>query len=422
MKAEEVFNYSKKRAIAEAIEHYLSDRTSEEKASFADLLEQVLDCIMRSEREIFLSGNSSNKANGFYPRTLSTALGKLNISAPRDRNGEFRSSILPDKWIRSTKSYENLLLSLVTNGYSRNNLIGILKQLGLPYSKDELEKIEDDILRRLEEFKTKELPENAFVLYIDAYHGKLRENTGKVRKCCIYTVLGVDLEGNREVYGFYVLLGSENKGEWIKIFNDLVTRGLKRTLLIVSDDLSGLDDAIEAIFPKTDHQLCYVHLQRNVKRNMSKEDSKEFNRRLRETYIYGNNFDEAKDKLDNILEDYKNKYPLFISHLLKKEGKYLSFMKYPQQVRKFIYTTNIIENFNSLLEKIRLRLGGYFASKQILGINVMLQCEKLDQTKWKKPHPVIRGEVYEINQIFKLRFYENNLNLKSLKNSQTQSY
>ncbi|RMF95269.1 MAG: IS256 family transposase, partial [Candidatus Schekmanbacteria bacterium] len=293
--------------------------------------------------------------------------------------------------------------------------------LGLPYSKDELEKIEDDILKRLEEFKTKELPEDAFVLYIDAYHGKLKESSGKVRKCCIYTVLGIDLEGNREVYGFYIVMGSENKDEWIKIFNDLISRGLKRILLIVSDDFSGLDGAIEAIFPKTDHQLCFVHLQRNVKRNMSKEDSKEFNRKLRETYIYySNNFEEAKDKLDNILEEYKNRYPSFISYLLKKEGKYLSFMKYPQRVRRSIYTTNIIENFNSLLERIRHRLGGYFASKQILGINVMLQCEKLEKTKWKKPHPIIRGELYEINQIFNLRFYENNMNLKTVKNSQTQ--
>ena len=297
-------------------------------------------------------------------------MGKLDISAPRDRNGEFRASILPEPWIRSTESYENLLLSLVTNGYSRNNLIGILKQLGLPHSKDELEKIENDIVHRLEEFKTRELPENAFVLYIDACHGKLREKPGKVRKCCIYTVIGIDLEGNREICGFYVLMGSENKGEWIKIFNDLISRGLKRILLIVSDDFSGLDDAIEAIFPKTNHQLCFIHLQRNVKRNMSKEDSKEFNRKLREIYIYSNNFDDANDKLNALLEDYSTKYPSFISHLLKKEGKYLSFMKYPQRLRRFIYTTNIIENFNSTLEKIRIRLGGYFASEQILGVNV----------------------------------------------------
>ncbi|RMF98054.1 MAG: hypothetical protein D6734_00890 [Candidatus Schekmanbacteria bacterium] len=129
MNREEMFNYSKKHAIAEVVERYFSEK----KTSFANLLEQILDCIMRNEREIFLSKDSSNKANGFYPRSLSTALGKLDISVPRDRKGEFRASILPEPWVRSTKSYKNLLLSSCHQELFKNHFIFILKQLRLPY-------------------------------------------------------------------------------------------------------------------------------------------------------------------------------------------------------------------------------------------------------------------------------------------------
>jgi transposase-like protein len=113
-------------------------------------------------------------------------------------------------------------------------------------------------------FKTRELPSDAFVLYIDAYHCNIKEKN-KVRKASVYVVLGIDLQGNKDIFGFYTFFGSENKADWIKVFNDLIDRGLKRIMLIVSDDFPGISKAIEALFPYTDHQLCLVHLERNVK-------------------------------------------------------------------------------------------------------------------------------------------------------------
>lgn len=179
-------------------------------------------------------------------------------------------------------------------------MVNTLKELGLPYSDSELEKIQEDIIKRLEDFRTRELPADVFVVYIDAYCAQMKEKSGKIKKATIYTVLGVDLEGNRGVYGFYVLFDNENKGEWIKIFNDLISRGLKRLLLIVSDDLSGLDDAISAIFEHADHQLCFIHLQRNVSRNMSRADAAEFNQNLRQIRLYSGDYDHAKGQLQDL--------------------------------------------------------------------------------------------------------------------------
>ena len=122
-------------------------------------------------------------------------------------------------------------------------------------------------------FKTRELPSDAFVLYIDAYHCD--------KKASVYVVLGVDLQGNRDIFGFYNFFSSENKADWIKVFNDLIDRGLKRVMLIVSDDFPGITKAIETLFPYTDHQLCLVHLQRNARNQMDKEDSQVFNKELK---------------------------------------------------------------------------------------------------------------------------------------------
>lgn len=405
MKKERRLQEIKQEAIQEVVDKHMANGSEKEKLAFCMLLEEVLNSLMLSERKIFLdNGADDNKGNGLYGRTLSTGLGRLDIEVPRDRDNKFRPSILPGRWIRSTDSYEDLLVSLVVNGYSKSGLINTLKGLDLPYSEDEVDKIKEDIIKRLEEFKTRELPKDVFTLYIDAYQAQIKDEGGKIKKGVIYTVLGIDLEGNREVYGFYVLWEPENKGDWIKIFNDLISRGVKRVLLIASDDLGGLDEAISAIFEKTDHQLCFIHLMRNVKRNMSKKDAKEFTERLREISICAKDYQQAEDMLERLLKEYQERYPSFINYISKKKERYISFMKYPKEVRKYVYTTNPVESFNALLEKMRIRLGGYFASVEVLGINVMLQCQRLSKGRWLKPHPAIRGALYEINQMFQLRF------------------
>lgn len=404
--SKEELDQAKEATIEEVVQEYLPKGSKQEQTAFAHMLEKILNSFMKQERDIFLlKDGDNNKGNGFYQRTLSTALGKLGIEVPRDREGKFRAAILPGPWIRSTDSYEGLLSSLVINGFSPSNISLTLKELGLPYSQDEMTKIETELMNRLQEFRTRELPHDVFALYIDAYHTQIREKTGRVKKYCIYTVLGIDLDhAKKEVYGYYVYSGSESKQDWLKIFNDLISRGLKRALLVLSDDLAGLDQAIEAVFDKTDHQLCFIHLQRNIRRQMTKDDAKKFNESLSQIRLFSSDFEQANQKLSELLKDYEKRYPAFVSYLSKKQQKYLSFMKYPKEVRKFIYTTNPSESFNSLLEKIRLRLGGYFASEDILGVNLMLQFDRLARNKWKNPHNIIRSATYEIHQLFRLKF------------------
>ncbi len=402
---ESSFEKIKERAIEATLNKYLSENVKiQERIALQRLLEELLDEIMKGERSIFLENSPNNKGNGYYPRNLAAGSWRLRLNVPRDRQGEFRPQVLPEPYKRVDESYVDLLMGLVVNGYSESQLLLSLKELGLPYSVEELSKIRDRLLERLNDFKRRELPEEAFVLMIDAYHTEIKDNL-KVRKACVYVVLGIDLEGHKDVYGCYTFFGGENKADWLKVFNDLIERGLKKVVLIVSDDFVGLSEAIKALYPLTDHQLCYIHLQRNVRRNMGREDAALFNKELDNIKLLSEQ-EEGRAKLEMLCLKYKNKYPSFIKNLLSKIDQYTCFLKYPEEMRRYLYTTNAVESLNSRIEQIRMKLGGYFQSTEILEINFMLQVDRLKQKKWRNPIPILKAKAYEILQIFNSKFYQ----------------
>lgn len=371
---------------------------------FKAIYQALLNTAMKSERDIFVKKDPDNKANGFYPRGLVTGMGKFDLMIPRDRLNEFRPFLLPEQWQRGDQSYDDLLASLIIHAYSPNKIRSILKSLNLSYSDTEVAEIQEELYQRSIEFKTQELNKEALCLYIDAYHTKLKEqDSRKVTKAVIHTVIGVDLNGRKEVYGYYEFFGSENKEHWLMILNDLINRGLKKCLLIISDDFSGLSEAISVLLPKTDHQLCFIHMQRNVRKHMGKEDANDFNDTLKSLKLYKDQT-KAIDAFVKLCETYKKKYPSFIAHLLNNKERYFAFLKYPQSLQKHIYTTNVVENFNSRLNIMSVNLGGYFQTSKTLNIAMQVLIDKLTKNKWRKPLPAIQGNEYEINQLFNQRF------------------
>lgn len=241
------------------------------------LIERLLEEAMRQERKEFLSLNkkhSSNKANGYYTRSLIWGSNSLKVKVPRDRKGEFRSVFLPEYYERSIdENYERIITSLVANGYSKTKLLNFLKTLNLPYSDESLKKIVNRIHKSALTFKRRQLPEKVIVLYIDGYHTSIKKEEGKVVKAVIYTALGIDFELKKDIYGWWVIEGSESKEKWKEVFKELVERGLKKISIIISDNLPGIKEVIKAFYPKAYHQLCLVHLTRNIRKNMRKEDA-----------------------------------------------------------------------------------------------------------------------------------------------------
>ena len=367
----------------------------------------LLNGLMNKEREIFLKNQiEDNKANGFYSRDIACNLGNLNLFVPRDRNSDFRSSVLPNHWQRGDDSYNEFLLNLILQSYSPNKIKALLKSMNLPYSAEEIDEIKEDLFLKAKEFKNKQITENIFAIFIDAYHTQIKDDENKIKKAVIYSIISIDLKGKKELCGFYTFFGSESKEDWLVIFNNLISRGLKRLTLVISDDFSGLKEAISALFPRAKHQLCYIHMQRNIRRNMGKNDAKIFNEEL-SLIRKDKDKKSALKRFENLCNEYRDKYQFYIEKLLAKKELYFNFIDFPEPIRKHIYTTNIVENFNSRIEVKRINSGGHFQSMKIVDIAIYVIGNNLHQNRWKNPIPAFKECEYEINQLFNLTFAKN---------------
>lgn len=277
-----------------------------------ELHEYLLNTLMISERTIFLQNYENNKANGFYPRTLSTGGPTLNLNIPRDRKGVFRPAILPNG-------------KQILNGYSKNQIKYTLKEMGAPYSEEEIEGILEKFNEELAEFRRRGLASDWLALFVDAFECEMRTDKG-VKKVQVYIVLGIDLGGSKDLLGFYIGYGRENKVFWMEIMRDLVERGVRRPLLIVSDDFPGLEDAISQVFPLTDHQLCFVHLQRNICRNMRRDDAREFIKGLSRIKS-SSTYEMGISEFNSLCDKFSDKYPGYIRFLRDRTEKYLAFFE-----------------------------------------------------------------------------------------------
>ncbi|QTA38891.1 IS256 family transposase [Thermosipho ferrireducens] len=398
----EMYEKAKEYAINKMIEKYCKNSDEQTKIALKEFCEAFLESFMLGERDIFLQNHVQDKGNGFYTRTVNSAGISYSLNIPRTRSGQFRSSILPERWKRNTTEYTQFVMALVLNGYSPTQIMDVLETLKLPYTKEELTKIREQLMERLKDFKTRQLPTSAFALVVDAYRCQVKKD-GRVRDASVYIVLGIDMEGKKDIYGFYVHFGPENKFDWMRVFDDLVSRGLKRVMVLVSDNFPGMNDAVKLAYPEADHQLCWVHLKRNVNKHMNKEDAKQFKKELKQIKVQPD-YDTGLEQLKKLCESYKEKYPIFMKKLLNDAEKYVVFLKYPDEVRSYIYTTNAAESFNSMLEKERHRKGEYFQSVEVLELNVFLIRERLKEKNWKNSIPKIKGVEYELLQLFNLRY------------------
>ncbi len=372
-----------------------------------NLIENIIHEIMNKEKSRFLDDTQNDKANGSYTRNLNTSVGKLNLQVPRVRSGEFRSSLLPNKFQRYDESFEELIFSFLINGDSKNEIIYKMKSRGIAFSEKAYDEIFQFIKKQMEDFKSQELDSEYNFIYIDAYHCMIKDTKDKrIKKSVIYTVLGVDKFANKSIIGFYPFFGHENKTTWMEVFQDLINRGLKRVLMFISDDFSGMSEAIKTLFPYSDIQKCIVHLDRNLYRNMQKDDAKFVTKKLYEIKATCNTYQSGILLYQSdVLDKFKKKYPTFIKHLEKRKTEHMCFLKYPEAIRKHIYTTNPVESVHSSFEKMRIKKGGFFQSMDTLNVAIFIVSDKLNLT-WKKPIPMIKSKIYELNQMFNLKFYE----------------
>lgn len=322
------------------------------------LIQQFLEFLMQTELTEFLNyekhdpagNNSGNSRNGTYSRSLHTQHGKIDhLSVPRDRNGEFNTALFApynrrDNWL------EEMIINLYANGVSTRDIGSIIEKLyGSHYSAATVSNITEVALEELEKWHNRSLEKRYSVIFIDGMNIKVRRDY--VDNESVYIVVGINEEGYREILDFYIA-PTESSTIWEEVLLDLKQRGVKEVLLGVMDGLPGLKDAFLKAFPKADVQRCVVHKLRNSIAKVRKKHSDELVEDLKPIYK-SPNIKFAEEALNEFVSKWDDLYPNITSSWLEDKDELLAFYKYPESIRKSIYTNNWIER---TIKEIRKRI------------------------------------------------------------------
>ena len=319
----------------------------------------MIEEIMIRERKAYLEKNRETRANGYYLRSPKTILGEMELEVPRTRDGGFKPSILPERK-RITFLLDDLIRAMFIAGVSARRTGEVLKELvGSSVSASFISSSADIADSVIEEFRNRTLPDYYPVLYIDATYVPLKRDN--VDKEAVYVVLGLRDDGRRELLGYYLPGGNERASNWKEIFDDLIKRGLREPGLIISDDLTGLDDVLKEKFPNSFHQLCWFHLKKNIRNRVRRRHWDEILKELDEI-IDSKDEEEGKQKMRVFIEKWGKNYRS-ISNLKGKVDNYTHFLRFPDKIRSYLRSTNWMERlFKELKDYLRTR--GYFHSER----------------------------------------------------------
>jgi putative transposase len=395
--APESLPLTEKNTLAQMLESDLAD------LSVRELLSMLLSSVGLAERKAYLERILPDKPNGFYDRSLQLGTIPVEIRVPRTRSGDFRPASLPPLYQRGySDETQALLLSLLTSGRSLHAVKDALRKMGLSSSQQELESVATGLIEELDLRNSRPLDPDLLALFLDGKYVEFRDGD-RLRPACIYVVVGLRRDGKKQVLTCLPRAGRENLEDWKFVLRNLIERGLRRLLLLVQDDFSGLLPITQGLFPNTDIQLCAVHMQRNAKTHLSKPDAGEFQQRWRAIKSSWN-LEVANQQFEQLCDRFAKNYSTFIAELRKKRLHYLAFLNYPENIRRSLSTTNVVEAINGQLEIMRRNSGGYFHSEETLKLKLGLAVSSLEQGKWKSLAKNIAAVLHQFNAMFQSRF------------------
>jgi transposase-like protein len=321
---------------------------------FAHTIEEMLETEMSEhlgyEPYEIKGRNSGNSRNGSYPKKLRTSSGESTIQVPRDRNGEFEPQVVK-KQVANTNELENKIIGMYSKGMSMRDIQSTLQELyGVDVSPTTLSAITDKVWGLVEEWQNRALASVYPIVYLDAIYIKLRRES-KVENIAVYTVLGVDVEGHRDVLGHWVGDGSESSNFWLSVITDLQSRGVKDIFIACMDGLSGFKEAVLAVFPNTQIQRCIIHQIRNSLKYVTWNDRKKFMIDLKEVYQAATR-ESAEANLRQLTEKWGDKYAMAVRSWQNNWEDLATYFAYPAEIRRLIYTTNAVEGYNRQLRKV----------------------------------------------------------------------
>jgi transposase-like protein len=333
---------------------------------------------------------TGNRRNGNSIKTLRTDQGPMEIAVPRDRDGEFEPKVIP-KHQREWRGFDNKILSMYGLGLSTKAIQENLKEIyNVEVSPELISRVTDEVKGLVEEWRSRPLEPFYPVMFFDALRVNIRDE-GQVSKKSVYLALAIRLDGQKELLGMWI---ERNEGSkfWMGILNELKNRGVKDTLIAAVDGLTGFPEAINAVFPDTEVQLCMVHMVRNSVKYISYKDRKAVTSDLKEIYLAPSE-EAACNALDRFGEKWDGKYPTISRSWRNRWNEVIPFMKFSPEIRKAIYTTNAIESVNYNLQR-NLKTRQSFPNDEAAMKLIFMILRRISK-KWTMP---IRNWTAALNQ------------------------
>ena len=324
------------------------------KETIAEFMENGLDAELDDElgysKYDYRNKDTDNSRNGHSKKTLRTSFGGVDVSVPRDRKGEFDPQLLKKNQTSISQDVEEKILSMYAKGMTTSDIEAHIRDIyGIEVSDTTVSRITDKILPIAKEWQQRPLEAIYAVVFLDAIHYHVRSE-GQIIKKAVYIAIGINLDGKKDVLGMWV---GENESAkfWATVLNSLKNRGVEDIFIACTDNLTGFASAIEAVFPKTEIQNCIIHQLRNSSKYVSYKDMKALMADLKAVYAAVVE-PAALDALDVFSERWDKKYPKISQSWRDNWANLSTYFKYPQELRRLIYTTNTIEGFNRQLRKV----------------------------------------------------------------------
>ena len=324
---------------------------------FTPLLKHFLEKALSAELQAHLNEEPDNKRNGLSSKRVKSSSGEFDLVTPRDRTGSFTPEIVSKRQVVVGDDLCEKILSMYGKGMSYNDIKKYLSEIyGLSFSPAQMSEITDQIIPELEEWQSRPLDEIYAIVWFDAIHYKVKENS-RVTTKALYNVFAVNMEGQRELLGIYVS-ESESASFWLSVMQDLQLRGVEDMLIACTDNLKGFSEAISSIFPQTIVQSCIVHQVRNTLKYAARKDYRSLVDDMKAIYTCAS-IAQAEVKLSEFAEKWEEKYPVVVKSWQANWYKLSSFFEFGKDIRRLMYTTNPIENVHRQMRKITKTKGSF---------------------------------------------------------------
>ena len=354
------------------------------KRLFAGTIEQMLEAEMDEhlgyEKNSAAGNNTGNSRNGYGKKRIISDYGECEIAVPRDRNGEFEPRVLAKRHTR-TDEIERKIQTMYAKGMSQRDIEDTIREIyGSEVSQGMISKITDKIMPEVNEWQNRPLEKIYPVIYFDGIVFNTRKDNRIINKC-VYSVLGIDLEGQKEILGTW-LSENESASFYASICADLKNRGVSDIFVACHDNLTGLSEAINSIFPKTKNQLCIIHQVRNSCKFVPYKDRKAVCADLKK--IYGAvNLEDAEYAKEEFREKWDRKYPNILKSWDKNWTELTSFFEFPNEIRRIIYTTNAVEGYHRMVRKFT-KAKSIFPTDDSIRKTIYLSTKEIAK-KWTMP-------------------------------------